>query len=62
MDKIKYLLFITFLTCSSTQAAIIDQGAYTTDSTSGFHWLDVTYTLNLTHAEVESQLGTRGYV
>lgn len=52
------LMAISFVPAS--QGAIIDQGSYTTDTTSGLEWLDVTATAGMTMDDVSAQLGSGG--
>jgi len=44
----------------SVNAAIIDNGMYTTDTDSGFDWLDLTATSNRSYNDISSQLGVGG--
>ena len=44
----------------TTNATIVDNGIYTTDTNTGLDWLDVTETVNLSYNYVTSQLGTGG--
>jgi hypothetical protein len=41
-------------------AAIFDNGTYTTDTTSGLNWLDLTETTNLTYSYVSGELSAGG--
>jgi len=52
------LLLLVFV--SSANAAIIDNGIYTTDSTSGLDWLDLTETTNKSYNYVSTQFGIAG--
>jgi len=51
------LLFGLF---SSANAALIDNGSYTSDTQTGLDWLDLTETQNKSYDYVSSQLGTGG--
>lgn len=57
----KYLLTF-FLLCGfqSAHAEIIDNDSFTTDTTSGLDWLDVTASQGLSYNEVVSQMGSGG--
>ena len=55
------MLAVTALVLStSVNAALIDNGDYTTDSSTGLDWLDLTDTTNLSYDYVSSQLGIGG--
>ena len=43
-----------------SQAAIIDNGDYTSDTTAGLDWLDLTLTIGRSHDDISSQFGTDG--
>ena len=45
---------------TSVYASLIDNGTYTTDTTSGLDWLDLTETTGLSYSYVSSQLGVGG--
>ncbi len=51
---------IALVLSTSAHAAIIDHGNYTTDTSSGLDWLDLTETIDMTYAEVTAQLGPGG--
>ncbi len=54
----KFLIAALFFACSNTsQAALLDFGSYTTDTSTGLDWLDVTSTGNLPFDEVSAQFG-----
>lgn len=58
----KHLLTATMLlgfVCSAN-AAFIDNRTYTTDTSSGLDWLDLTETINVSYDTVSSQLGIGG--
>jgi len=46
----------------STNAAIIDNGGYTTDTVSGLDWLDVTATINMSYNDVMSNINLNGFL
>ncbi len=46
--------------CVSANAAIIDHGAYTTDTATGLDWLDVTASQGRSYDDVAAQLGAGG--
>ena len=53
MVKLNYLVGATiFFLCSVSNASIIDNGTYTTDTTSGLDWLDITETLFKSYNEI----------
>ncbi len=50
------------LTCFGATAALVDHGSYTTDTSSGLDWLDVTATQGLSYGEIQaSALVTSGW-
>ena len=51
---------LSILATGSAQALIIDHGTYTTDTTTGLDWLDVTASLGRTFNDVNSQFGVGG--
>lgn len=48
------------LAAGGAHAALIDRGAYLTDTTSGLDWLDVTASVNRSYTDVSSQFGAGG--
>ena len=61
MNKIFTAFIFTFLsTLFQANAAIIDNGSYTTDTESGLDWLDVTLSINRSYSDVSSQFGSGG--
>jgi hypothetical protein len=61
--KISTLFALTSLAAAlaaPAQAAIIDHGAYLTDTATGLDWLDVTQSVNLSYSAVNSQFGAGG--
>ena len=55
------LLTVILLVFSiNTNAALIDKGIYTTDTSSGLDWLDLTETSGLSYRNVSSELGAGG--
>jgi hypothetical protein len=57
-----YLLVCTGLVLLpfDSNAELVDNGSYTTDTRTNLDWLDLTETVNRTFAYVDSQLGTGG--
>ena len=51
---------VAMLVSCASQATIIDQGDYLTDTATGLDWLDVTTTSNLSYNDVSAQLGVSG--
>ena len=61
MNKYAVILLssiVLFNISHSANATIIDNGDYTTDTTSGFDWLDITFTLDRSYNDVLSSLST----
>lgn len=52
IKNILYVFFIAAISTSIATAAIIDNGTFTTDTTSGLDWLDLTETVNMTYNDV----------
>lgn len=50
------LVCMTFM--SPARAFIIDNGSYTTDTTSGLEWLDLSATFGTTHHDLQTRLST----
>jgi hypothetical protein len=59
MKKLFSGVFLAVITWN-TQAAIIDNGAFTTDMDFGLDWLDVTTTVDMNYDQVSAQLGDGG--
>ena len=58
---LKKLLPLMFLFAGfQTNATIIDHGSYTTDTSSGLEWLDVTMSINRSYDDVSSHFGLLG--
>jgi len=53
--KLRNVLFFSFLVCASpnTQAAFIDNGGFTTDTSTGLDWLDLTATNGIAFNDAE---------
>jgi len=47
----------TFVLSTSANAALIDNGSYTSDTVSQLDWLDITETRNMSYNDVSSQFG-----
>lgn len=61
MKLIRWVVASLFvLVVGSTQAALIDNGTYTTDTASGLDWLDVTTSVNMSYNYVSSQFVAGG--
>ena len=61
MDVIKLIVIASmFLFSSTSNAAIIDNNTFTTDTESGLDWLDVTFTVDRSYNDVSSQVGGSG--
>ena len=54
------LVGIVLIFSNTANAALIDNGSYTTDSRTGLLWLDLTQTTNLSYDYVSSQLSEGG--
>lgn len=54
------VLTIGLILAANTHAAIVDQGNYLTDTTSGLDWLDVTESINMSHNQVTTELSDGG--
>lgn len=54
------LVGIVLTLSNSANAALIDNGSFTTDTASGLDWLDLTQTVNTEYSVVESQMGAGG--
>lgn len=52
------LLAFQLVSHQTASAAIVDNGTYTTDTTSGLDWLDLTPTLGKSYFQVEALLGS----
>ena len=51
---------LLFSVASVSSAAIIDNGFYTTDTSTGLHWLDVTETRNRSYNDISGELVSGG--
>ena len=49
---------LMFTLCNTSHAALIDYGAFTTDSNTGLDWLDLTATSGKSYDDVESQMNS----
>lgn len=60
--KLLNLLLLTIISAlpAHANAALIDNGIYTTDTRTGLEWLDLTQTTSLSYNYVSSQLGVGG--
>ena len=56
----KYLTLVILAVTLNANAAIVDNGTYTTDTGTGLDWLDVTATLGLSYNQVVAELGAEG--
>lgn len=59
INKLCFIL-LTLMLFSPVNAAIIDNGTYTTDTQTGLDWLDVTETFQRSYNDVSSQFGVGG--
>ena len=51
---------VTLILGATAQAALIDNGSFTTDDVSGLDWLDITETVNISFNDLVIQLGSGG--
>ena len=58
--KTTVLLASALVLSTNLNAAIIDNGVYTTDTVSGLDWLDLTEATNRSYNDISSQLGLGG--